>query len=578
MISLADTWANPEERNLLEHGVRRAAGALRLGEVMPRPMVEWQNDPVGFMVEKLEIPERTIRWGENPGYASHEWDGTAEPIVTWLEAMADWKHTAVEAGTGTNKSFSLGAIYAWFVCCFEDSRVFTFAPKEDQLRLYSWMEFRRWHWPKVKAWFPLAKLTDLRLQMIPGSEQWGMWGYAVRLRAGEKEVAQEAKGQHAKYLLLVYEEMQAVDWKVVTAGRNTATGPYNIQCGVGNPSHQQDSLHRLAERAGTVPIIISAYDHPNVVEQDPDIIPGAVSQGSIDERREEYGEESPLFKAQVRGISPEQSTEAFIKKSWCDDGIARAKNPELRQALIEDGYFPALGVDVANVEGGDNAAIARGRGALCLEVEEVEILEHGAVSDASHLGVKVALEMATTPIDPMHVGIDDVGVGSSTVNKLRELRLRCQELSGSAAVQTDEDLLRESGRSYVMAGVFGNLRSQMWWQGRVDLQHGKVGLPDDPELVKDLVAVTWRLKNGKLWAQHKEEVIDDLGRSPNKGDAWIYWNWVRPRRTKPPEDEKPLRAFDPEVLEHERREGRRVRAPRPTVQVGVPLTALERIE
>jgi hypothetical protein len=36
--------------------------------------------------------------------------------------------------------------------------------------------------------------------------------------------------------------------------------------------------------------------------------------------------------------------------------------------------------------------------------------------------------------------------------------------------------------------------------------------------------------NGVIKVESKEEIKKRLGRSPNKGDAVIYWNWVR-RRT-----------------------------------------------
>jgi len=40
----------------------------------------------------------------------------------------------------------------------------------------------------------------------------------------------------------------------------------------------------------------------------------------------------------------------------------------------------------------------------------------------------------------------------------------------------------------------------------------------------------WTTRSGKIVVQPKEEIRKKLGRSPNKGDAAVYWNWVRTLR------------------------------------------------
>lgn len=531
----------------------------------PRPLVQYQRDPVGFFRDVLGIPEHTIRWSLNPGYDKHRWDGTPDPLVVVAEALADWKNVGVESGTGTGKSFELAALILWFVACWDGARVFTFAPKEDQLRLYSWAEIRKM-WPRFKARFPSAELTDLRIRMIPGSDEWGAWGWPVQVRSGE-DVASRAAGMHAEHMLLIYEETQGIEPAVLDAGEQTCTGPHNLQLAVGNPDHQQDALHMFCERPDVVAVRISALDHPNVVCDDPNIVPGAVSRESVERRRKRHGEGSRLYESRVRGISPEQAEDALIRAEWIDAAVARYNDPELRRGK------PARGVDVANSENGDRAAIARGIGACLLEVEAFPC------PDASKLGVRVALEMALEGIEPQHVGVDSGGVGASTVNKLKELGKYVRALNaGSAAVPTiDEDLLREAGKGVRQEEVFLNLRAQMWWQMRLDLQHGRIALPDDPELRRELLTPRWEVRNGKIVIEAKEEIRKRLrGRSPDKAEAAVHWNWVRDRRPFV-KDEGPKSAWDPSVLQHEARESRRVRE-RPASGPVIDPTILERVE
>src|SRR5690606_19386872 len=138
-----------------------------------------------------------------------------------------------------------------------------FAPKEDQLKLYIWKEIRVL-WPPFQQLFPQARLTTLRIRMIPDSDEWGAWGYAVGI-AADKETATRAQRMHAEHMLLVYEEMPGIPLPVITSGEHTSTGDHNLRLGLGNPDHQQDALHRFCLEGGVRHIRISALDHPNVV-------------------------------------------------------------------------------------------------------------------------------------------------------------------------------------------------------------------------------------------------------------------------------------------------------------------------
>ena len=77
---------------------------------------------------------------------------------------------------------------------------------------------------------------------------------------------------------------------------------------------------------------------------------------------------------------------------------------------------------------------------------------------------------------------------------------------------------------------FSNKRSEVLWKFREALDPGqpggsKISLPDDQELVADLAAPTWSpvsLRGGMaVKAETKEDIVDRLGRSPDKGDAVV---------------------------------------------------------
>ena len=492
------------------------------GVRVARPLSQYERNPIGFLTEILEIPENTLRWSLN-GYDGHTWDATPDPLATIADALANWEDVGVESATGTGKSFTAAGLILWFIGSFKPARAFTFAPKEDQLRLYIWAEMSQL-WPKFKRHFPTAEMGDLWIS-IDGSEHWGAWGYAVGVRAGE-QVATKAAGMHSPHLLLVYEEMPGIPLPVIAAGENTVTAPHNLRLGLGNPDSQDDTLHQFCILPSVKHVRVSALDHPNVVLGNANIVPGAVAQKSIDKRREKYGEGSIMYESRVRGISPAQAADALVQREWCERAVARFGEFRARATTLKR----AWGVDVANSEGGDKAAIARWQGACLLEVESFPC------PDANRLGSQVVDEMRAARGLPAHVGIDSVGVGAGSVNEARRLGAWVQGLNGGAratgTMDEDYDFSDEDDAKKDRVRndeKFANLRAQMWWQMREDLRLGRVALPSDNELIADLVTPRWLTKNGKIIVESKEDIKERLGRSPDKGDAAVYGNWVRDR-------------------------------------------------
>lgn len=489
----------------------------------------YRLDPVTWAGDVLGIPANTIRWSLNEGYDRHKWDGTPDPLALIAESLAQGMDVGVESGTGTGKTFEGGWLVLWFLACFRDSIVVTTAPKEQQLSLHIWKEIGRL-WPKFRERYPQAELLDLKVRMKPDAddkETWAAVGFACGVDAGA-ESATRAQGFHAEHMLIVTEETPGIKPAIMTAFENTCTADHNLRLAFGNPDHQQDALHQFATSPGVVAVRVSALDHPNVVTGNV-IVPGAVTRKAIDRRRIKYGEGSRLYESRVRGISPAESADALIKEVWCIEAQGRYSNLALRNGP------PSWGVDVANSEGGDKGAIARWLGACLIEVVT------GPCPDANELGAQVVAEVKATSGGMSHrVGVDSVGVGAGAVNEAKRLGFRVRALNGGAkATRThdeDEDV-GEGGKKVSNEERFANLRAQMWWQLREDLRNGRIALPDDKELVQDLITPTWWTHGGKIFVEPKEDIRDRLGRSPDKGDAAVYGNWVRDRKKVVVEEE-----------------------------------------
>lgn len=499
---------------------------------------DYRTRPVEWIVEHLGIGENTIRWSLNPGYPQHKWDGDRDPIVLILEALARWEDVGCESATGTGKTFIAACITYWFLACWKGN-VITAAPKEDQLLLHVWKELGRL-WPRFERHFPEAIMTTGKIRMQPAEgdrESWAATAFVCGVGADE-EIAQRAAGFHDEHQLWITEETPGIHSALMQTIEQTRTDDHNNHLALGNPDHRDDSLHRFCfnikedPQPGVKHIRISAFDHPNVVSGK-SIVPGAIGQRRLNQRIEKLGRGSRLYQSRVCGICPSQSEDALIRWEWCVAAARKYDDPAYRVGVL------SLGADVADAPEGDPAAIARFQGACCTEVESFQVI------DAAEVGERLVKEAndKDNPVDPRYIGIDSVGVGSSAVNEAKRRGLKLRWISGATKsvpkVDTDamwsvtepdlEGNIKAKGPVIVEAERYANLRSQVLWKMREDLRMGRVALPWDEELFQDLCTATYGTPNGKITVEPKEKIIGRLKRSPNKGDACCYGNFVRPR-------------------------------------------------
>lgn len=469
----------------------------------------YKTHPIEYFQNKLGVDPETIDWCLIKEYKKHRWDGSINPLVEILNALVNNSWVGVESATGTGKTFIGALIVLWFLDCFENSLVVTTAPKQEQLSLHIWKEIGR-----LFSKFGKGELTQLKLRISSSDGERMAIGFVAGIKADE-ESSTRAQGFHAENMLIILEEAPGIPLPLINALQNTCTAPHNLILAFGNPDNCIDNLHNFCLQPQVEHVRISAYDHPNVVLNNASFIPGAVSMEGIKRIENRFGKNHPLTLSRTRGISPGQSAHSLIRLDWIKNGIKKFEELNGEEKSIPGVY--ALGVDAANSETGDKAAIALGRGEYLLSVNEFQC------PDSNQLGKRDVYNLIKEKeIRPENTGVDGIGIGAGTVNALKELGIEVLNIKGSEVpVQS------------VGAEEFSNLRSQIWWQMREDLRNGIIGLANDPALTADLIAPKWLIRNGKICIEGKEEIKKRLGRSPNKGDAAVYWNWARKaRKTK----------------------------------------------
>jgi hypothetical protein len=175
----------------------------------------------------------------------------------------------------------------------------------------------------------------------------------------------------------------------------------------------------------------------------------------------------------------------------------------------------SLGVDVAR--GGKDATVLCARHGQWYD----QLKKHAG--SATPDGPVVAGLCVATVRDGAPIHIDVIGVGSSPYDFLNSMRIQVIGVNvAEKAVATDK-----TGRLRFM-----NLRSQLYWQLREDLDPANnvgVCLPADPELLADLTAFRWEMQGSVVKVESRDEIVKRIGRSPDKASALILARMDTPK-------------------------------------------------
>lgn len=146
------------------------------------------------------------------------------------------------------------------------------------------------------------------------------------------------------------------------------------------------------------------------------------------------------------------------------------------------------------------------------------------------------------------IGVDSIGPGVGVADDL-EMNHGCNDILDRCAHKDPR-----FDEKYHGSIKFDNLRSQMWWKLKTDMENGDIDLssftnkPDKDSdqgyfnefntLQEEILAHTYRVYNGKLIVIPKHELRkpENLGRSPDFADALVIWNWTRRHHYDDPGD------------------------------------------
>lgn len=427
---------------------------------------------------------------------------------------------AVKACHASSKTRTAALAVLWWILSRPDGIALTTAPSWTQVQEVLWAEIRRLI-PESKIAFPDPNLADLHIR--PNNFAMGIsTDRGVRFQGFHGSVLvviDEAPGVKAE----IWEAIQGIraggDVRVLALGNPTiASGPFYDAFTSGRKSWRTFTL--------------DAFDTPNLRGIDPGTLremglgdprlddntrPYLVTRRWVRERLDEWGEDSPLWEARVRGSFPTQAENALVALSWIEAARLRPKPPGgVGRTLV-------VGIDVAG-PGEDETAVAIRDGSALVDLR--------AWRDPDPLGSVLAF-LLSYKSRIAEIRYDSVGIGYYFGKRLEDAGFARGSDISVVGVNVGE-APRDGER-------FRLLKDEIHWAFRDRAKAGDLSGVFDETLVAQLVGIRYRHDSrGRVVVESKDEIRKRGGKSPDRAEA-VLLAFCEPKRisssrlvTRPP--------------------------------------------
>ncbi len=309
---------------------------------------KYRDDPVGFCRDVL---------GFEP------WEGQRKV----LEALARGDSVSNPAGRAVGKSRLDAAAALWFSCTRgQGARVVLTAPTFKQVQQILWEEIRNlFTYAKQPIRGECAKMASTGARMATGAQ-------IIGITAEKPEAFQGIRGRE---MLVIADEASGIDEDIFTViDGNTAGGAKLLL--TGNPTKSKGYFRESMRSPRFECIKLSSCDSPNVVAGE-NVVRGLATREWVDERKREWGEDSPLYKIHVLG----EVVEAEEGRLFSAELIAGAESRWTE--TLPSGRL-VVGIDPAGASGeGDESAFAARRGPKVLKIHARRgLTEEGHLTEA----------------------------------------------------------------------------------------------------------------------------------------------------------------------------------------------------
>jgi phage terminase large subunit len=428
-------------------------------------ITEWRRDPVLFVKDVLRV----------------------ENVETWQEeglcALVNNDRLAVRSGHGVGKTAWLAWIILWWLLTRSPAKIGVTAPSAGQLEDALWPEIRYWHSRMPTAFQELIEITASRVEVRGANDKAVSFATAKTARPENPDAL---AGLHSKHMLFVIDESAGVAEAVfeTALGVMSTAGAKTVM--TGNPTRVRgyffDAFHLLSNRWWTRRV--SCLESTRVTDN---------YAGDIAAK---YGEDSNVYRVRVLGDFPTSDEDSIIPLGLVEE----AQERDIEVASVEDIVW---GVDPARF-GSDRTAFCKRSPTRMLE--PVKYWQGKDIMETAGI-IKHEWDTCHGWERPAAICVDVIGLGAGVHDRLKEMGLPSQGVNVAEMPSQKELYLR--------------LRDELWFKARNWFQERACWLPDDPELVSELVSVRFKIRSsGKIDVESKEEMKRRSMRSPDLADAF----------------------------------------------------------
>lgn len=452
----------------------------------------WRDDPARWARERLGI---------------HLWSKQVQVI----ESIRDNRHTASPAGFDLGKSYTGMVAVCWWIDTAwpgEKVLVITTAPGGEQVDGIIWREINIMHEAKK----------------LPGrvsTREWKVRGTLVGRGTKPSDYSTAAfQGYHADRVLVILDEAAGVKEQFWEGADGIAANDDSRVLAIGNPESINSKFGQVCQPGTKWNVIpITAFDSPNITgEEVPENVRrNLVGLTWIEEKREEWGEDSPQWLSKVLAKFVRDTSSTVVPYSWAIRNTHREGPFDATLLPIE------LGVDVG--AGGDESVIQSRYGWTAGPKWKSQ---HDDPMQLVGEIVRAQRETGATAIK-----IDGIGVGWAIVGRVREVFEQWTEPDENGIEQPapiDCEVIGVDVRNQAVdTKTYANLRSEIWWEvGRELCRTNAWDLTDvDDQTINELCEPKYKNDStGRIRVEPKEETIKRLGRSPDNADGLLLAFYV----------------------------------------------------
>lgn len=518
-------------RTMVGDLVELFGGMLTEARTLRWPADRYADEPVRFAEEIL---------GFEP------WAGQIEI----LHALRDHQRVGVVTGQKTGKT-RIGATAAhWFRATVPGGRVFLHAPRAQQIEKILWPEISVLHRqsgrclecrllePDGPRPCPHSAVLDGELSPRATTGIRGTDDGRIIVAVTSKTL--EALAGYSGPQLWIVDEASGVDDHVFDVIDGNALGGGLKVLMLGNPTKNRGRLfevfHSPKRAHAYARVQMSSIEAAAARDRQGQPYGHLAKQAEIDERRELWGEDSPLYIVRVKGEYALNEEGAVFSVTTIAEAQARwHEDPGAGRLYI--------GVDPAGASGlGDETVFAVRRGTKLLEL----VARRGLSEDEHLLEIHAIVERLKEPRETPVVVVDREGsVGSVLHARIVEWRDRFR---APRRAPWEYVPVRASSAAERMPAAYPRVRDELIANLEKWMRTGAI--VDDDKLAKELNAVQWiEQLDQRLKATPKDDLRKELERSPDRMDALALACWESLSLRW--QDELPPSASS--ALEHDRR-------------------------